>query len=79
MSNGITINAQVIRDDLNERLEAGIPASEEHVDLVNELNDDQINSAIENISSDRFWELFDELVSIAIDETVQFAHQEASK
>lgn len=78
MSNGITINAQVIRDDLNERLDVGIPASEEHVDLVNKLTDDQINSVIENISSDMFWELFDELVSIAIVETVQFAHQEAS-
>lgn len=70
---GVVIDAQLIRDELEWQVKDGIEGAEEKLKIISALGDDTINSVIANPRNDYFWELFDQMLSMAIMEVEEFA------
>lgn len=65
MHNGITLDAASVRDEINDRLQAGeiTAAQAKHIGA---LSDEEINATIDASVDDTFWHAYDSARSDAI-------------
>lgn len=65
MHTGIRLDAQSIRDEIDDRLENDI-ITEANADIIEKLDDEAINAAIDASVDDDFWQAYDNARSDAI-------------
>ena len=76
MSKGIAIDADALKDELQDRILNGVSDDDQiMLDKINSVDDAAINSIIASIDNVRLWEMFDEMVSICLQEVIDVINE----
>lgn len=72
---GLGINADALKEELNDRIENGDERAYEIKTLLDNVDDEAINSIIISTNNMNFWDKYNELISQAITEVADVLEQ----